>query len=101
MRRLSRRKIRSRGHCGRGIRGIAGDRASDEPQLQVPSVFFIDNDPRKIGTRIEGVPVIGPDHEVLEDIGNLPVQEIIIALPGVDALKREQVFNRICTPAAR
>ncbi len=57
-------------------------------------VFFIDNDPRKIGTRIEGVPVIGPDHEVLEDIGNLPVQEIIIALPGVDALKREQVFNQ-------
>ncbi len=31
-------------------------------------IFFIDNDPRKIGTRIEGVPVIGPDHEVLEDI---------------------------------
>ena len=56
--------------------------------------FFIDNDRRKIGTRIEGIPVIGPDTEVLEDIGKLPVQEIIIALPGTEAMKREQVFDQ-------
>lgn len=57
-------------------------------------VFFIDNDQRKIGTRIEGVPVIGPDHEVLQDIAKLPIQEIIIALPGTDMAKREQVFGQ-------
>ncbi len=57
-------------------------------------IFFIDNDQRKIGTRIEGVPVIGPDHEVIQDIAKLPIQEIIIALPGVDMLKREQVFDQ-------
>ena len=56
--------------------------------------YFIDNDPRKIGSRIEGVPVIGPDHEVLQDISKLPVQEIIIALPGADIIKREQVFDQ-------
>ncbi|MDD4080878.1 MAG: polysaccharide biosynthesis protein [Eubacteriales bacterium] len=56
--------------------------------------FFIDNDPRKIGTRIEGIPVIGPDHEVLSDIDNLPVQEIVIALPDTDVMKREQVFDQ-------
>ncbi len=57
-------------------------------------IFFIDNDPRKIGTRIEGVPVIGPDHEVLEDIEKLPIQEIIIAMPGTDMVKREKVFDQ-------
>ncbi len=57
-------------------------------------IFFIDNDPRKIGTRIEGVPVIGPDTDVLQDIAKLPIQEIIIALPGSDMVKREQVFDQ-------
>jgi FlaA1/EpsC-like NDP-sugar epimerase len=57
-------------------------------------VFFIDNDLRKIGTRIEGVPVIGPDAEVLQDITNLPIQEIIIALPNSDMIKRERVFDQ-------
>jgi FlaA1/EpsC-like NDP-sugar epimerase len=57
-------------------------------------VFFIDNDPRKIGTRIEGVPVIGPDIEVLQDITKLPIQEIIIALSNSDMVKRERVFDQ-------
>ena len=47
-------------------------------------LYLIDNDPRKIGTSIEGVKVIGPDSKVVPAINKLPIQEIIIALPKMD-----------------
>jgi len=55
--------------------------------------FFFDNDPRKIGTVIEGIKVIGPDNDIIEDIQNLPVQEIILTLPNIDPAVRERVVN--------
>lgn len=55
--------------------------------------FFFDNDPRKIGTVIEGIKVIGPDSDIIKDIQQLPVREIILALPNADPAVREQVLN--------
>ena len=55
--------------------------------------FFFDNDPRKIGKVIEGIKVIGPDHDIIEDIANLPVQEIILTLPNIDPAARERILN--------
>lgn len=55
--------------------------------------FFFDNDPRKIGTVIEGIKVIGPDSDIIKDIQQLPVQEIILTLPNADPVVRERVFN--------
>ena len=57
-------------------------------------IFLIDNDPRKIGTSVEGVRVIGPDHRVLPEISKLPIQEIIIALPKLKTQEREEVFQQ-------
>lgn len=55
--------------------------------------FFFDNDPRKIGTVIEGIKVIGPDNDIIEDIHNLPVQEIILTLPNINPTVRERVLD--------
>ena len=57
-------------------------------------LYLIDNDPRKIGTTIEGVRVIGPDHKILPMISKFPIQEIILALPNMEAKKREELFKQ-------
>ena len=57
-------------------------------------LYLIDNDPRKIGSNIEGAKVIGPDHQVIPNIKELPIQEIIIALPRMDPEEREKLFQQ-------
>ncbi len=63
------------------------------PEAKYHPAYFIDNDPRKIGTRIEGVKVIGPDSEAIRFIEDLAVEEIILTLPKADPALREEVFN--------
>lgn len=63
------------------------------PNAKYHPAYFIDNDPRKIGTRIEGVRVIGPDSEAIKYIEDLAVEEIILTIPNADAEQREQVFD--------
>ena len=57
-------------------------------------LYLIDNDPRKIGTSIEGAKIIGPDSKVIPAINKLPIQEIIIALPKMDVTQREKLFKQ-------
>ena len=54
---------------------------------------FFDNDPRKIGTSIEGIPVFGPDHDIVDRVNAMPIQDIIIALPNMSAETQKQVFE--------
>lgn len=63
------------------------------PASRYYPTYFFDNDPRKIGTIIEGIKVIGPDNEVIKHVDDLPIQEIIITLPQSEPELREQVFN--------
>ncbi len=64
-------------------------------------VFLIDNDRRKIGTVIEGIKVIGPDHEVISTIHTLPIQEIIIALPKLNPERRDEIFRQYMTTGCK
>lgn len=64
-------------------------------------VFLIDNDLRKIGTTIEGIKVIGPDHEVISTISSLPIQEIIIALPKMHPDRRDEIFRQYMTTGCK
>lgn len=54
---------------------------------------FFDNNPRKIGSTISGIPVLGPDDDIVEIVKTLPIQEIIIALPKMDAETQKRVFD--------
>jgi FlaA1/EpsC-like NDP-sugar epimerase len=54
---------------------------------------FFDNDPRKIGTIIEGIPVYGPDADIVSKVNSMPIQEIVIALPNVSPEVQKQVFD--------
>ncbi len=47
-------------------------------------ICFIDVSKEKIGSKVCGVPVLPEDDEIVSKLKTMPVQEIIIALPGLD-----------------
>ncbi len=66
-------------------------------------VAFLDDDPRKIGSRIDGVPVLGPIDAAAQVIKTTPADEAIIAIPSatreqlarIYAILRRAKFARI------
>jgi FlaA1/EpsC-like NDP-sugar epimerase len=61
----------------------------ENPRIRYRPVGFLDDDPRKSGRAIHGLPVLG----TIDDIGTLPIQfdEILIAIPSA----RGDVMRRI------
>lgn len=61
----------------------------DNPRVKYRPVGFLDDNPRKQGQAIHGIPVLG----AIDDIGELPIQfdEILIAVPSA----RGDVMRRI------
>jgi FlaA1/EpsC-like NDP-sugar epimerase len=53
-------------------------------------VAFLDDDPQKIGTRIDGLPVLGPIEDVASLLDRTPSDEALIAIPnaGTETLRR-------------
>lgn len=64
-----------------------------KPNSPYVPVCFFDNNPRKIGSMVSGIPVYGPDERAKEIIKSFPIQEIIIALPNMDSHLQRQVFD--------
>jgi FlaA1/EpsC-like NDP-sugar epimerase len=66
-------------------------------------VAFLDDDPKKIGRKIEGVPVLGPIREVAQLLRMNPADEAIIAIPSASreylgelyAILKKAGFQRI------
>jgi FlaA1/EpsC-like NDP-sugar epimerase len=66
-------------------------------------VAFLDDDPVKIGTRIDDIPVLGPIEAAARVIRTTPADEAIIAIPGatreqlarIYAILRRAKFSRI------
>ena len=56
--------------------------------------FFIDNDHYKYGQYLNGIPVYSPDDKILSKIKAFPIQEIIIAIPDLDAEKRSKLYDK-------
>lgn len=55
-------------------------------------VAFLDDDPAKIGTRIDEVPVLGPINDVVALLKQTPADEALIAMPGVDRERLRQIY---------
>lgn len=56
-------------------------------------VAFMDDDPAKIGRRLEGIPVLGPIRDVASLLSRTPADEAIIAIPSASReLLRELYF---------
>lgn len=53
---------------------------------------FIDNDPQKIGNSIAGLHVF-PEEGIIKQLSNMPVQEVIIALPNLSNEEKQKLYD--------
>ncbi|MDR1317691.1 MAG: polysaccharide biosynthesis protein [Spirochaetales bacterium] len=56
-------------------------------------VAFLDDDADKIGSKIGGVPVLGPIGEVVSLLRQTPADEALIAMPGASREKLKDLFQ--------
>ncbi|MBR5538615.1 MAG: polysaccharide biosynthesis protein, partial [Clostridia bacterium] len=56
-------------------------------------VCFVDTNPVKIGSKICGAPVFGENEKTLENLKHMPVQEIIVALSGLDSDTMKKIIE--------
>lgn len=58
-------------------------------------VCVIDADPKKIGSKILGIPIVGNDSKIPWAVERYQVEEIFIAIPSLSARKRKEILD-IC-----
>lgn len=63
--------------------------------LNYVPIGFIDDDPRKIGNKIHGVPVLGSREKIQDLISTKEVREIIIAISKIDTVDLSEIIQ-IC-----
>ncbi|MHB1151399.1 MAG: polysaccharide biosynthesis protein [Eubacteriales bacterium] len=54
---------------------------------------FIDKDKQKVGNKTSGIPVYDSEGDILERIKNMPIQEIVIALPNLSGEIKQELFD--------
>ncbi len=52
---------------------------------------FVDDDPKKIGTKIRGVKVVGKTAEIPEIVNRLGIREIILAIPSISEARQVEL----------
>ena len=56
-------------------------------------VAFLDDDPGKIGSFIDGIPVYGPINEIDRILEEVPAEEALIAMPGATAEQLRRIHT--------
>nr|WP_314994956.1 nucleoside-diphosphate sugar epimerase/dehydratase [uncultured Treponema sp.] len=76
--------------------GLAGTMIAHE--IRRKGIFgrvaaFLDDDPQKIGSKIEGIPVLGPIQDVARLIRVEPRDELLIAIPSIKAERLREIYT--------
>ena len=79
--------------AGRVGTGLAEELISNDCGSYVP-MCFIDVDREKVGRQIFGVPVYADDGNILTRLEGLGVQEVVFAVPSLEAEKRKWLYER-------
>jgi FlaA1/EpsC-like NDP-sugar epimerase len=79
--------------------GSAGSMISDEIKnsryVEKEIVCIIDDDPKKWGTYLNGIPVVGGRNRIMHFAVRFGVKEIILAIPTLKSQDRKEILN-IC-----
>ncbi|MBD1924897.1 polysaccharide biosynthesis protein [Trichocoleus sp. FACHB-90] len=77
--------------------GMAGSQivqeARQNPHLNLEIVGFVDDDPTKVGRKVEGVPVLGSSEQMVAIALALNVDEVLISMPSASAAKIRKLLN--------
>jgi len=63
------------------------------PRSHYNPYCFIDTDPAKIGSAVNGVRVYAEDGKIVETIKSMPVQEVVIALPDASPEEKSRLYD--------
>lgn len=78
--------------------GSAGTMVLDEikanPELDMAVVAFIDDDRAKIGTHVQGVPVVGSTDEIAAYVAEYFVDRIIVAMPSAARARLRKIVEQ-------
>jgi FlaA1/EpsC-like NDP-sugar epimerase len=77
--------------------GMAGAQIVREvrqnPQLNWEIVGFVDDDPTKVGRKVEGVPVLGSSFQMVALAQRLNADEVLISMPSAKAAQIRKLVN--------
>ncbi len=62
------------------------------PQLEMEPVAFVDDDRTKVGTHIQGLPVLGTSQAIFELVDRYQIQRIVVALPSSPLEKQREIL---------
>lgn len=74
---------------------LADELLSNDSAAYVP-VCFIDQDEKKVGREIMGLPIYAEGEDTLDDLKDTGVQEIVFAITNIVNTKKEMLFNFYC-----
>lgn len=80
---------------GAGVTGEALVREIRRANKQYFPIGFVDDNPAKKGTYIQGVRVLGTRHDLPEIVKRFKVEEVIIAIPSAPAREIRDIVSRI------
>ena len=78
--------------AGRVGVGLAEDLLNNSEAAYIPR-GFIDVNKEKVGREIHGIPVWSEDEATFQRLGEFEVQEIIFAIPSMDADKKKSLYE--------
>lgn len=78
--------------AGRVGASLAEELLNSKESSYVPRCF-IDTNNEKIGRIVHGVPVLSEDEATLQRLKDMEIQEIIFAIPSMDAAKKKQLYH--------
>jgi FlaA1/EpsC-like NDP-sugar epimerase len=84
---------------GAGIGAQTVVREIVRPGSEYSPVGYVDDDPSKVGLKIEDVPVLGTVDQLPELVGPYAVDEVLIAVPSASS-KQMQRFVEVCELSA-
>ena len=78
--------------AGRVGVGLAEELLNNSEASYIPRCF-IDVNKEKVGREIQGIPVWSEDEATLRKLDELEVQEIVFAIPSMDAQKKKELYE--------
>ncbi|HEY3266257.1 MAG TPA: nucleoside-diphosphate sugar epimerase/dehydratase [Armatimonadota bacterium] len=77
------------GYTGyRAVRGM-----KEDPTAGLHPVGFLDDDPAKHNTRIQGVPVLGPISRLAEMVRRHHVEQVVVAIPALPPARLREIVS--------
>jgi FlaA1/EpsC-like NDP-sugar epimerase len=83
---------------GAGVGAQTVVREIKRPGSEYSPIGYVDDDPSKLGLKIEGIPVIGTVDRVPELVNSQAIDEVLIAVPSASS-RQMQRFAEVCEDA--